>query len=76
MRAGRFHEQVQPFPLPYAPFERTISTFSSSDWAKDVPMSVDKTMRTLLQAHMIEPALAKMPWLAENLVLLESSQEG
>jgi DNA-binding transcriptional LysR family regulator len=76
MRAGRFHEQVQPFPLPYAPFARTISTFSSSDWAKDVPMSVDKTMRTLLQAHMIEPALAKMPWLAENLVLLESSQEG
>lgn len=71
MRAGRFHEQVEAFPLPVKPFSRTISLYASADWAGNVPTDVARTMRRLMQSHMIDPALIKLPWLAGELRLLE-----
>ncbi|WP_223428707.1 LysR family transcriptional regulator [Tateyamaria pelophila] len=72
MRAGRFHDQVDAFPLPVKPFSRTISLYASADWAGNVPTDVARTMRQLIQTHMIEPALGKLPWLAGDLRLLEA----
>lgn len=72
MRAGRFHEQIDAFPLPYAPFARTISLFASAEWAGDVPLEVAATMRSLIQANILEPAIAKLPWLAGELRLVEA----
>lgn len=72
MRAGRFHDRVQAFPLPFKPFARTISLYASADWAMDVPLSIANTIRGLLQTHMIEPALTQLPWLAGDLKLLEA----
>mgnify|MGYP001800360422 CR=1 FL=1 len=71
MRAGRFHEQVEAFALPFKPFSRTISLYASEDWAGSVPTDVAQTMRRLMQSHMIEPALIKLPWLAGALRLLD-----
>ncbi|MEL7093230.1 MAG: LysR family transcriptional regulator [Pseudomonadota bacterium] len=71
MRAGRIHEQVQAFALPFAPFSRQISLYASADWAGSVPRDVAQTMRQLMQGHMIDPALARLPWLAGELRLLE-----
>ncbi len=71
MRAGRFHEQVAAYPLPFNPFSRTISLYASADWAGDVPLDVASTMRRLVQTHVIEPALQQLPWLAGDLCLLE-----
>ena len=72
MRAGRFHDQVEAYPLPVKPFSRTISLYASADWAGSVPQDVAQTMRALMQNHMIEPALARLPWLAGQLRLLEA----
>lgn len=72
MRAGRFHEQVEAFPLPFKPFSRTISLYASADWAGNVPTDVAHTMRRLIQTHMIEPALGHLPWLTGELRLLDS----
>lgn len=72
MRAGRFHDRIEAFPLPYAPFARTISLYASSDWAGSVPVDVAATMRALMQNQMIEPAVVKMPWLSGALRLLDS----
>ena len=72
MRAGRFHDQVEAFALPIAPFSRTISLFASADWAGDVPMDVANTMRRLIQTHMIDPAMSHLPWLAGEFRLLVS----
>ena len=72
MRAGRFHDQVEAFALPIAPFSRTISLFASADWAGDVPMDVANTMRRLIQTHMIDPAMSHLPWLAGEFRLLDS----
>lgn len=71
MRAGRFHDQVEAFSLPVKPFSRTISLYASADWAGNVPTDVARTMRQLMQTHMIEPALGKLPWLAGELRLLD-----
>jgi DNA-binding transcriptional LysR family regulator len=70
MRAVRFHDKVDAMPLPYEPFARTISLYASADWADEVPLSIAQTMRTLLQTHMIEPAIATLPWLSGELRLL------
>lgn len=71
MRAGRIHEEVEAFALPFAPFSRQISLYASADWAGSVPQDVAQTMRRLMQSHMINPALARLPWLAGELRLLE-----
>ena len=71
MRAGRFHEEVDAFPLPFKPFSRTISLYASADWAGNVPTDVAQTMRRLMQSHMIDPALTRLPWLTGDLRLLE-----
>ncbi|WP_299732088.1 LysR family transcriptional regulator [uncultured Tateyamaria sp.] len=71
MRAGRFHDQVDAYPLPFSPFSRTISLYASADWAGNVPTDVATTMRRLIQTHMIDPALGHLPWLAGELRLLD-----
>ena len=71
MRAGRFHEEVDAFPLPFKPFSRTISLYASADWAGNVPTDVAQTMRRLMQSHMIDPALTRLPWLTGDLRLLD-----
>lgn len=72
MRAGRFHDQVDAYPLPFSPFSRTISLYASADWAGNVPTDVATTMRRLIQTHMIDPALGHLPWLAGELRLIEA----
>ena len=72
MRAGRFHEQIEAFALPFKPFSRTISLYASADWAGNVPTDVAQTMRRLMQTHMIDPALGRLPWLAGELRLIDS----
>jgi DNA-binding transcriptional LysR family regulator len=70
MRAARFHEQLDAFPLPFSPFSRTISLFSSADWADRVPRDVAQTMRRLVQSQMIDPAITQLPWLAGQLQVI------
>ncbi len=72
MRAARFHDEIDAHPLPWPPFSRTISLFAGADWADRVPRDVAATMRRLLQSQMIDPAVARLPWLAGQLRMIES----
>ena len=67
MRADRFKDQVQAHPWPFAPFSRQISVFASSEWAEDVPKNIARTLRTLIQTQMIDPAMPQLPFLSESL---------
>lgn len=67
MRATRFHDDIEAHPLPFAAFSRTISLFAGADWTDRVPRDVAQTMRRLVQAHMIDPAIARLPWLSGQL---------
>lgn len=71
MRAGRFHDEIDAFPLPFAAFSRTISLFAGSDWADRVPRDVARTMRRLVQSQMIDPAINQLPWLSGQLRVID-----
>lgn len=72
MRAARFHDEIDAHALPVAPFARTISLFAGADWAEQVPRDVAETMRRLVQSQMIDPAIARLPWLAGQLQVIAS----
>ncbi|UWQ34052.1 LysR family transcriptional regulator [Leisingera sp. M527] len=64
MRAARFHDQIDAFPLPFGEMSRTISLFTAADWADRVPRDVAETLRRLVQTQMIDPAVQQLPFLA------------
>jgi DNA-binding transcriptional LysR family regulator len=76
MRAGRFHDQIAAQALPDSSFARQISLFADADWAGDVSLDMARTMRNLIQSHMIDPALVQLPWLAGALRILEDGPTG
>ncbi|MFV0512697.1 MAG: LysR family transcriptional regulator [Jhaorihella sp.] len=71
MRAARFHDEIEAHALPLTAFARTISLFAGADWADRVPRDVAQTMRRLVQSQMIEPGIARLPWLAGQLRVIE-----
>nr|WP_319948255.1 LysR family transcriptional regulator [uncultured Shimia sp.] len=71
MRATRFHDQIDVHPLPFSPFSRNISLFAGADWADRVPRDVAQTMRRLVQAQIIDPALRNLPWLEKDFRVLK-----
>ncbi|MFY9211543.1 MAG: LysR family transcriptional regulator [Aestuariivita sp.] len=75
MRATRYHDDIAAHPLPFAPFARRISLFAGSDWSDQVPIEIAQTMRRLILAHMIEPALSRLPWLSAELRLITNDTE-
>jgi len=72
IRAARFHDEIDAFPLPFAAFARTISLFAGADWTDQVPRDVAETMRRLVQSQMIDPAVSRLPWLAGQLRVIDA----
>ncbi|MCF6233326.1 MAG: LysR family transcriptional regulator [Rhodobacteraceae bacterium] len=70
MRAARFHDKIDAFALPFAPFARTISLFAGADWAEGVPRDMAQTIRGLVQSQIIDPAVTRLPWLSEQLKVI------
>ena len=75
MRAARFHDEIDAHPLPFAPFARTISLFAGADWSDQVPLEIARTMRQLVTAHMIDPALTRLPWLSDQFQLISGRED-
>lgn len=71
VRAGRFHDELDAFPLPFAAFSRTISLFAAADWADRVPRDVAQTIKRLVDSQIIGPATARLPWLAGQLRVID-----
>ena len=71
MRAARFHDQIDAFPLPFGAFSRTISLYAGADFADTVPRDIANTLRRLVQTQMIDPAISREPWLAGQLRVID-----
>ncbi|MGY3439225.1 MULTISPECIES: LysR family transcriptional regulator [unclassified Marinovum] len=71
MRSARIHSELVAHPLPFAPLSRTISLFASPDWADQVPLEIARTVRRLVQDLMIAPAHSQLPWLQDQLRVIE-----
>lgn len=67
MRAQRFRAQVELLPLPFAPLSRTISLTARRGILGDMPTTMAERLRGLLDDHIVGPAVAELPWLAEGL---------
>lgn len=70
LRAQRFHDGVDLFPLPFEPLSRTISLHARRDVLGDMPGQVAERLRGLLDQLTIEQARLHMPWLGDSLRLL------
>ena len=70
LHAQRFRDQADILPLPFAPLSRTISLNARRGVLRDMPGRMAKRLRPLLQELVVGPAVARMPWLAEDLRVL------
>ncbi len=68
--AERFRDAVDVMPLPFAPLARTISLSARMDVLRDIPERMAGLLRPLLKAQVVDPAVARMPWLAPMLRVL------
>ena len=70
MHAQRFRDRADILPLPFAPLSRSISLNARSGVLRDMPAQVALRLRPLLHELVVQPALARMPWLAGALRVL------
>lgn len=68
--AQRFRDATDVLPLPFAPLSRTISLHARADVLKDMPQRMAGLLRPLLQAQVVGPAVAQLPWLSGQLRVL------
>jgi len=68
--AQRFQAGVDVWPLPFAALERTIVLSARAGVLREVPRQVAAQARDLLQAQVVTPALAALPWLQGRLRVL------
>ena len=70
-RARRFHEQVDLHRLPFAGFSRTISLLHRPEWMPEIALAIAGTLRGILRTRLVEPAREAMPWIGEDLGVVD-----
>ena len=70
MRAKRFMDRVETFPLPFAPLSRRISLIARRDDEQDMPSTVANTLRPLIATEIVEFCQGRMPWLGDQMKVL------
>ena len=70
MRARRFADQIDVMELPFEPLSRTISLTARKDILGEMPASVAGTLRPILQERIVDPAIARYPFLEKTLTVL------
>lgn len=71
LRAYRFLDHVAVVPLPTEPLVRNISLVARRELLGDMPAHTASRLRPILQEMVLEPAVARYPWLAPSLNLRE-----
>lgn len=70
LRARRFHDQVDIFPLPFAGFARTISLYRRQEWMPETASIIAESLRGILRAQVVAPGRAAIPWIGEALAIV------
>lgn len=70
LRAARFRDQVDIVELPFAPLSRTISLTARAGVLGEMPEQIAARLRGILGEMIVEPAIARLPWLEGQLRLL------
>lgn len=69
IRARRFHGRIVLLPFPGKGFSRHLSVFANDIHAEAVTASVVGSLRQLIAARSITPAVQQMPWLRDIFTL-------
>lgn len=70
MRAGRFRDQADVLPLPFASLSRRIVLTARREALLDMPERVAGRLRPLLTELIVTPCRERMPWLGDTLRVL------
>lgn len=70
LRARRFHDQVDLFPLPFAAFSRTISLYHRQAWMPEIAGVIAENLRAILRAQIVEPGRTALPWIGSGLAIV------
>ncbi len=68
--ASRFRDGVDVLPLPFAPFERSLSLSARAGVLREMPGQVAARLRTLIGAQVVAPAVQEWPWMKQALRVL------
>ncbi len=68
--AGRYADEVEAIPLPVAPLSRKISLTVRRDGMSEMAHEVADQLGPLLQSHVVDPMIARYPWLGGYLKLM------
>ncbi|MEX5726857.1 DNA-binding transcriptional LysR family regulator [Rhodovulum iodosum] len=71
LHAQRFGDEVALMPLPFEPLSRTISLSARRGVLRDMPERVADRLRGLVRAVVVDPSLARLPWLEGRLKVHE-----
>lgn len=70
LHAMRFRDRAELRPLPFGRFDRTISLSARAGVLRDMPARVADRLRPLVEQSIVAPAVARYPWLRDDLRLL------
>lgn len=71
LRAKRFMDRVDTYPLPFDPLSRRISLLARRGAVQDMPAEIAATLRPLLHSEIVEHCCHRMPWLKEQMRVLQ-----
>jgi len=72
MRAKRFMDRVETFPLPFAPLSRQISLIARRDSEPDLPTQLAAELRPLIATEIVAFCQGRMPWLGDQMRALQA----
>ncbi len=70
IRAKRFHKDIELHQFPSKNFARSLSVFTTEQYAQNVSQLIADNLRRLIQIRAIEPIVAMFPWLEDAFILL------
>ncbi|RPE71010.1 DNA-binding transcriptional LysR family regulator [Pacificibacter maritimus] len=68
--AGRYANEIEVHPLPFAPMSRGISVSVRKDGMEDMAAEIAGQLRPLINAQLVQPVIEACPWLDGQLKLL------
>lgn len=69
-RAQRYHGDLRAVPFPGRAFARTISLVCREELPASIRALLEKSLRGAVQRLVLDPTLARYPWLADSFGLL------
>jgi DNA-binding transcriptional LysR family regulator len=69
-QARRFRAEVEVHPLPFTPFDRTLSLSARAGHLRDVPGQISQQLRVLIGNEVVAPMRAAYPFIGTSLRVL------